>query len=74
MRHIENNFNGALDMPRRPKYGVVPEGRLYAFPVVQKSINDLDYRGTVKLRGKQYLASLWSRSDRIDMRVEEVPD
>ena len=60
-------------MPRRPKYGVVPEGRLYAFPVVQKNINDPDYRGTVKLRGKQYLASLWSRSDRIDMRIEEVP-
>ena len=61
-------------MPRRPKYGVVPEGQLYAFPVVRKNINDPDYRGTVKLRGKQHLASLWSRSDRIDMRVEEVPD
>ena len=30
-------------------------------------------RFTVKLRGKRYLASLWSRSDRIDMRAEELP-
>ena len=59
-------------MPRKPKYAVIPEGEFLAFPITRRSTDDPHYRGTLKLRGKRYLASLWERPDRVSLRLEEV--